>query len=176
VTAILTAHRIRFRESRVRIEAPVAPDDILEGEFLEIMRIRVHVTSLTEDEDEIVSVGIGTEAQIEVRGFADGNGKVFATRIRIRGEGIPDFNDVRLRGSVSNIPGQPVFEILGVSVDTTDTMGITLFDVNGFIVSQDEFFNQLAVGSEVDVENGMYTELNNTISDGPNGTIIEIEH
>ncbi len=170
VSGILTADKIRFRESRVRIEAPVAPIDIMIGQSLAIMGITVTVTSLTEDEDAIVSSGIAVDTQIEVRGFADNNGEVSATRIRDRGA--PDFDDVRLRGSVSSIPTPPVFQILGVSVDTT---GTTLIDVNGFTVSETEFFNQLAVGSEVDVENGSYDGIENTISSGPNSTIIEIE-
>ncbi|MCH9046670.1 MAG: hypothetical protein IIA40_11250 [SAR324 cluster bacterium] len=167
--AVLEA-ALDFEETRVRIIAPVAPSDIKVDESLKIMGIMVNVTAATEDEDGIVvAPGLQTEAQIKVRGLVDASGEVLATRIRDKGE--PDSDDVRLRGPVSSIPGSPVFQILGVNVDTT---GATLIDGNGSIVLQADFFNQLVVGAEVDVEHGSFNGTD-TISNGPNGTVIELK-
>lgn len=166
--AVLEA-ALEFRETRVRIEAPVAPGDITVGESLAIMGITVNVTAATEDEDEIVSSGITSDAQIKVRGFADDNGGVLATRIRDKGA--PDSDDVRLRGPVSNIPGAPVFQILGVNVDTT---GATLIGPTESSLTETEFFDQLVVGAEVDVENGSFDGID-TISKGLNDMVIELK-
>jgi len=166
--AVLEA-ALDFEESRVRIIAPVAPSDIKVDESLKIMGIIVNVTAATQDEDAIVSSGITADAQIEVRGFADTSGKVLATRIRDKGA--PDSDDVRLRGPVSNPGAPPVFQILGVNVDTT---GATLIGPDESLLTETEFFDQLVVGAEVDVENGSFDGID-TISKGLNDMVIELK-
>jgi hypothetical protein len=168
-TGLLTAERIRFRETRFRLEAPLAATDIVVGQSLLALGITVLATPLTEDEDGIFSTGAGDQ-QVEVRGFVDGNGDVLATRVRLRGA--IDLDDVRVRGPVSAVPGQPFFELFGVSVDTT---GASLLDADGTPVSEAAFFALISQGVEVDVNHGAF-DGTNTVADGPNGMEIRIEN
>lgn len=147
-SSVLAAVRIRFRETRVRIEAPLASADIDVGESLDILGIHVIANAQTEDEDGIVSAGNG-DRQVEIRGYVDGDGNVIAEEVRERGD--IDFEDVRLRGPVSeiNAPAQRLV-ILGVLVDVS-TAG-TLYDGPGVAVDINAFFGALSVGEVVQVD------------------------
>lgn len=150
-TGVLTATTVKFKETRVRIEAPLTSADVVAGESLEILGITVVATAFTEDEDGIIASGTVNNQQVEVRGFVDSTGTVFATRVRERGD--PDPNDVRLRGPVSNIV-PPLFEILGVTVDAGSAAQI--FNAAGNTIDMDQFFNLISDGSNVQVEDGQY--------------------
>ncbi|MEN8205867.1 MAG: DUF6502 family protein [Pseudomonadota bacterium] len=170
-TGILTADKIRFRETRTRIEAQVTvPAGGLGGSFTIMDVITVNTTPLTEDDDGLIDgSGASGGMQVEVRGFVDGNGTVIATRVRERGSA--DFNDVRLRGPIDNIVN-PTFEILGVTVDTATATSI--FDDTASpaqSINATTFFNRVSDGTPVQVEDG-------TFNSGPpfiTGGDIEIE-
>lgn len=149
-TRELTATAVKFKETRVRIEAPLSSADVVAGKSLEILGITVIATALTEDEDGIVASG-NVNQQVEVRGFVDSTGTVFATRVRERGNADP--NDVRLRGPVSNIV-PPLFEILGVTIDAGSATRI--FNAAGNTIDMDQFFDLISDGSNVEVEDGQY--------------------
>ncbi len=160
ITGVLTADRVRFREIRVRIIAPVASSDIIAGEALTILGILVMATPLTQDENSTIATETG-DVQVEVNAFRDSSGGIFATRIRKVGS--MDFDDVRLRGPVSAVGERPVFWLLGVRVNTAETL---LLDWLGAVIGQEEFFHRIAQGSLVDVEHGAYDAEGNTISAG----------
>ena len=101
-TGILSADKIKFRETRVRIEAPVnVPGGGLGSSFTIMDIIPVNTTSLTEDDDGLVDgSGPAGNIQVEVRGFVDSSGTVFANEVRERGTA--DLTDVRLRGPATD--------------------------------------------------------------------------
>lgn len=170
-TGNLTADKISFRETRVRIEAPVSvPGGGLGSTFIMMDVITVNTTALTEDDDGLVD-GSGTNGniQVEVRGFVDGSGVVIASEVRERGAA--DINDVRLRGPIDNIVN-PTFEILGVTVDTATATSI-IDDTFSPAQAIDAvaFFNRVGDGTPVQVEDGTFTSGPPRITGGD----IEIE-
>ena len=119
--------------------------------------IRVIVTSKTEDEDGIL-FGVSGPRQVEVRGFIDGS-EVIAEEVRDRGE--VDFNDVRVRGPVSNIV-PTTFQVLGITGDTATASSIT--DVNDNRIDSNTFFSLIRNGTPVEIEDATWdgaTRLDN---------------
>jgi hypothetical protein len=167
---ILVADKIRFRETRVRIEAPVSvPNAGLNGSFTMLDVITVNTTILTEDDDGLLDgSGPNGSMQIEVRGYVDDSGTVIAEEIRQRDDAA-DPDDVRLRGPVGNI-SNPTFKILGVTVDTVTATSILDDRVSPpESISAATFFSRISEGTPVQVEDGTFT--NATITGG----VIEIE-
>ena len=167
---ILVADKIRFRETRVRIEAPVSvPNGGLNGAFTLLDVITVNTTILTEDDDGLLDgSGPNGSMQVEVRGYVDDSGAVIAEEVRERGDA--DSTDVRLRGPVGSI-SNPTFEILGVTVDTTAT---SIFDDRispPQPIDAATFFNRISEGTPVQVEDGSFNNATDTITGG----VIEIE-
>jgi len=146
-TLILSASEIKFRQTRVRIEAPVNPGDVSSGVSLNILGLTVFGTAATEDDDSILASANGLPAQVEVRGFIDGAGDIYAEEIRDRG-GV-DNNDIRLRGPVSNLVN-PNLEILGVQTNLSGALGY--FDLLGNPIGINAFFGLLSDGDIVEVE------------------------
>ncbi len=153
----LVARAVTFRQSRVRIRAPVSPADIDIGNGLTVLQIPVIINSLTEDEDNIVASGIGADQHIEVRGYLDG-GVVVASRVRERGD--PEFDDVDVRGPAADLAGD-TFTILGVNINTT---GSSFRDEAGNSISKAAFFALLTAGAEVAAEDGLYDPGSHTLS------------
>jgi hypothetical protein len=170
-TGILTASKIRFRETRVRIEAPLnVPGGGLGSSFIIMDVITVITNPLTGDDDGLVD-GSGTTGnqQVEVRGFVDGSGDVIATEVRERGSA--DLTNVRLRGPIDNIVN-PTFEILGVTVDTATAASIFDDTVSpAQSINATTFFNRVSDGIPVQVDNGTFSSGPPIITNGD----IEIE-
>jgi hypothetical protein len=173
-TGILSADRIRFREKRVRIEAPVnVPGSGVGNAFTLLDVINVNTTLLTGDSDGIID-GSGSTGnlQLEVRGYVDNKGNVFATSLSNRGIG--DASDVRLRGPTSDtcdpLSGDTVVTILGVLVDT-DSSAFPLSFLDGTIEPAVPLADNVALcaligaGSGVEVDNGVFTSAPATIDD-----------
>ena len=157
-TGVLTAEEIDFRQARMRVIAPVDPGDVTVGTSLDILGFTVLATPQTEDDDSVISAGLGGTRQVEVRGFVDGSGTVFAEEVRDRGAA--DLADVRLRGPAENIVNNVSFDILGVTVVTA---GSLFFDENDAPISEADFFAALSAGAIVDVNNATYTEATNEL-------------
>lgn len=173
---VLTADKIRFRENRVRIEGPVnVPAGGVGGSFTILGNaIAVNTTSLTEDNDDLINNPANSgNRQIEVRGYVDSNGNVFATELRDRGPG--DAGDVRLRGPTTDTCDGNVdteLTILGVTVDTdsipanppalyfneTVEPAVPLAD-------DDALCALISVGSNVEAEGGVFTSAPPRIDD-----------
>jgi hypothetical protein len=158
-TAVLSAEKIRFRETRVRIEAPVnIPGTGLGGSFTIMDIIPVNTTSLTEDDDGLVDgSGPAGNIQVEVRGFVDSSGTVFANDVRERGTA--DLTDVRLRGPATDscdpLAGDNELAILDVIVDTADP-GTLFNDPSGPLPDNIALCNLVSTGTAVQVENGTF--------------------
>ena len=163
-SGVLTANKIKFRQSRVRIEAPVdVPVGGLDSSFQIMQSIEVNIGVSTRN--EVNNSGL---QQIEVRGFVDKTGKVFAERVRDRGAA--DANDTRLRGPIANTnTASGTFTILGVTVD--GNTAISIKDVNGNTITINQFLSQATAGTLVQVNNGDFTSSPALIVNGE----IEIE-
>ncbi len=151
---------VQFVRPVVRYEAPLAPADVTAGVSLRPYSIPVLWSAQVRDEDGILQNGLGQSRQVEVRGYLDGLGQAYATRIRDRGN--PDPNDVRLRGPVQAI-ADPFVTIQGLSVDTT---GDTFVDEYGKAMTAVEFFAAVQLNHEVDVSGAVYTAATSTLSGG----------
>lgn len=141
------------RTNNVGITATIDSVDAPNNSFV-LLGVVVNTDSLTRFED-------GSDADLRPLTIADLNTGDY---MEIRGDEIPagsgellaslakrdDLDDkTEIRGFVSSI-AQPDFVILGVTISTN---GSTVFrDVNDGVISDTEFFSQLAVNSEVNVD------------------------
>ena len=148
-TGTLLAREIKFKERRVRIEAPLAAGPSGSSGEIELLGITIFSTSVTDDEDGVLA-GTGG-IQVEVRGYVDDAGSVIAEEVRERGES--DSQDTRLRGPVSDIV-PPTFKILGVLVDTSSAKEIR--NANDILIGSAEFFGLISEGSIVSVQDALY--------------------
>jgi hypothetical protein len=114
----------------------------------------------TEDDDNILT-GERRNLQVEVRGFMDSSGQVYATRIRDIGN--PDSGAIRLRGQVTAITQAPIFRMMGLNVDTT---GMSLLNASGETISSWRFFWLISMGGEVEVSKGVF-DGRDTITNNP---------
>jgi hypothetical protein len=147
-TGLLTASKIKFKQTRVRIEAPLSASEVVTGESISVLGLTVVGTAATEDDDAILSSASGLPAQVEVRGFIDGDGTIYAEEIRERGS--VDNGDIRLRGPIDSL-ANPSLEILGIPVDLTGALAY--LDANDSAVADiDAFFALLSAGDIVQVE------------------------
>jgi hypothetical protein len=159
-TGVLTAEKIKFRETRVRIEAPVnVPGGGLGSSFTIMDIIQVNTTSLTEDDDGLVDgSGPAGNIQVETRGFVDSSGTVFANEVRERGTA--DLTDVRLRGPATDscdpLAGDNELAILDVIVDTGDP-DTSFSDPGGPLPDNTALCNLVSTGTAVQVENGTFS-------------------
>lgn len=159
-TSIIDALKVKFKEVRFKFEEPVLPADVSIGQSIQLYGRTILTTPQLRDEDGIMGSGLGVETQVEVRGYADSDGNLYATRVRERGN--PDPNDVSADGQITAI-NDPLIEVFGVTVDTSTSV---FFDINNLPISAVDFFNQIAVGTEVEVEQAVVNELTNVISGG----------
>lgn len=156
---VLTAVKIRFREARVRIEAPLTTGDIDSETRFTLLGVQIETLPTTDDEVGIAG-GIVGDQQVEVRGFVDAEGTVYAEEIRDRGEA--DSSDTEVRAPVTEKSASG-FTMLGLSVDLS---GATLQDRNGGIISETEFLQTLRIGQEVQVSDANFNESTLTLSGG----------
>ncbi|MCX7553399.1 DUF5666 domain-containing protein [Marinicella sp. S1101] len=159
-TSLIDALKVKFKEVRFKFEEPVLPSDVTTGESITLFGKTIFSTPQLRDEDGIMGSGLGVETQVEVRGYADSEGNLYATRVRERGN--PDVNEANADGFITAI-NNPQIEIFGVVVDTSTSV---FFDINGMPISSADFFNQIAVGTEVEVEDAFINETTNVISGG----------
>jgi Domain of unknown function (DUF5666) len=150
-TGILTAKQVRFAQVRVRIRAPLNPGDVVIGTQVTMLGIAVHATVLTMDLAKVLD-GISSAGQYQVHGHLDKDGTVYADRIV--GNGMPNYNNVKLRGPVGAVTGPHGFTILGVAINTS---GTTLFyDPDGTPLTEADFLARLSSGVQVQVSGATY--------------------
>ncbi len=164
-SGILTAKKVRFRDPRVRFEVPVSSADIMANTDIMVFGLTVQATQQSRDDDGYLGGSLSGTRQVEVRGFRDSSGTLYATRVRDRGNA--DLSKVRLRGPVdaSPAPSDPLLTVLGVTLDTT---GASVFkDTSSNTITRADFFAAVAAGGvAVQVTNGSYNSSTGVISGG----------
>ncbi len=158
-TRFINATTVRFIRHRVKFIAPVLPTDIGLGSSITVLGKQVMVTPQTRDDDSIISAGIAAQRQVEVRGFADTQGNIFA--LRVKDKGTADNQDVKLRGDISAI-NQPMIELNGVVIDASTS----LFEIGTGFVDINTFFAMLQVGMQAEIEHASYDNNSNILSSG----------
>jgi len=156
-TNLLTATKLEYSQVRFRIIAPVTPVNF-DANQITVLGLTAVISPLTKDDDNLLP-SISQDTQIEIEGYIDGSGNLNADDLT--NKGLPDNNNTRLRGPVNNIVN-PIFQILGVNVDTSSSTLI----VNGSVANQATFFSALADGAEVDINNATFSSVTNTLSGG----------
>lgn len=159
-TSIIEAFKIKFKEVRFRFEEPVLPADVTTGESIQLFGRTILTTPQLRDEDGIMASGLSSATQVEVRGYADSDGNLYATRVRERGN--PDASDVRVDGQITAI-NAPVIEVNGVAVDTSSSL---FLDINGMPISSNDFFAAIGIGTEVEVEDAVVNQTTHVVSGG----------
>lgn len=136
---VLSAAKIRFRQNQVRIEAPVDETAVSAGDLTEVIGIAVSITAQTRIDS------ISGPGQVEVKGFADKNGQVYATEWRDKGNQDP--SDIRLEGPASNPVSNTQFEVLGAVIDVSSADSVN--------PSVSALFNAINAGTaEVKIQHG----------------------
>jgi len=159
-TSEIDALKVKFKEIRFKFEEPVSPGDVINNESIQLFGQVILTTPQLRDEDGIMASGLGIDTQVEVRGYADGEGNLYATRVRERNE--PDPTDVNADGKITLI-NAPMIEIYGVMVDTNTSV---FFDINGMPIDSIEFFNQIVIGTQVEVSDATVDTNTNIVSGG----------
>ncbi len=158
-TRQITATTIRFVDHRVKMVAPVNPSDITIGNSMLIFGKLVSFIPQTRDDDDIVTMGLTTSKQIEIRGFTDSQGNIFAQRVRDKGD--VDSEDVTLRGDVTDI-NQPMIKVNNIEIDASSST----FELNDGTATIQEFFSVLMVGMQLSIEDASYNQMSNVLSLG----------
>lgn len=116
-----SADGIQFDAPTIRIEGPVAPADVVAGPegTVHVLANTVRRAAQLRDEDLIYANGLTQTRQVEVRGYIDSQGILWATRARLRGA--PDPGDSRAVGPVDSVD-RPLLFVLGLTFDTTDVI------------------------------------------------------
>ena len=162
---ILTANKIKFKNTKVRMEGPVSVGN-LNGEQVIIFGISGILTAFTEDKDNLIADGLSSAMNIEARGYVDSSGNFYVEKLRERGDA--DASDSRLRGPIANLNDQ-AFTILGVNINTSGSQ----FFIEDQPVAASTFFTSLSNGNIVDVNHSQYDAETNTLSGGE--VTIELE-
>jgi len=152
---------IQFAAPTIRLEGPVTPGDVTAGPSGTVHLLGNTVTRSAQlrDDDGIYATGIQQGRQVEVRGYKDHTGKLFATRARTRGA--PDLGDVRIGGPVDSM-ARPLLQVLA---NTLDSSGATFEDPAGAPITGDEFFARTAPGALIE-QTGTYDAPNSILSGG----------
>ena len=158
VSNILTAAKIKFKNTKVKITGPV-PVAALDASQVTIMGISVVFNAFSEDNDGLLTTGLSADSNIEIEGSVDSAGNVFAENLKVIGDANP--KDVKLGGPAANI-GSDTFTILGVNIDTTNAT----FVANELPSDSATFFATVALNAIVKVNHGSYDATTNTISAG----------
>lgn len=151
---------IEFFRPIVRVRAPVDPENVTAGASITALGLTFQAGPQLRDEDGIIANGLNQPTQVEIRGWIDSAGQLFANRVRERGA--PDPAALTLRGPVSNI-GQPLFDILTLTVDTTSS---TFADELGNPITEQQFFDLLEVGAIAEIDAAQLDTGGTTLSGG----------
>lgn len=159
VFGVITADKVRFMEDRINLTLPVEPSDF-NFPIFNVAGVNLKVPPQVLDPDGVIANGINKTTQLQFKGYNNGDGELFVTRINVRGS--VDYDGVNLDGNVSVI-ANPIIDLFGVSFDTDQS---DFYDSNGMKLSSVEFFNVLTVGSKVFVENASLESNTGLISGG----------
>ncbi len=158
-TRFVNATTVRFTHHRVKFVGPIMPADITIGESITVFGKQISTVPQTRDDDSIISAGIATERQVEVRGFIDSAGAIYA--LRIKDKGTPDNADTKLRGNITAI-NQPLIELNGITIDATSS----IFEIGTGTVDITTFFSMIQIGMQLSIENASFDNNTNILSLG----------
>jgi hypothetical protein len=158
---IFNAQGIQFGAPIIRLEAPVMPADVVSGPdgTVTLLGFTVQRIAQLRDRDAIYASGLSVPTQVEIRGYRDSAGKLFATRARERGD--PDLNDVRVGGPVSAVDA-PELTVLGITLDTT---GAVFEGPDELPIDAAAFFAAAGEGAMVE-QTGTYDPVARRLSGG----------
>ena len=160
ITQRIFASTIRFTHHRIKIIAPASPADI-GSNSLQLFNKTILTTPQTQDDDLVLINGISSDRQIEVHGFIDSDGQMYA--LRIKNKDSADSQDVRLRGSITAI-NKPMMEINNIQIDATSS---EFEQLTGLVDTDiDTFFNSIQVGMQASIEYASYDSNTQTLSLG----------
>lgn len=148
----LSAAKIRFVRPRIRIEAPAVAIDVVPGTSIRLLDEVFLDNPQVRDEDALLTTGLGSPRQLEVRAYADSAGNLYATRARIR-RNDPRPTEIVLAGPVQQI-APPQFRILGITVRSGPATQFR--DRGGQVLSAEAFFAALTDGMVVEAEDASY--------------------
>jgi hypothetical protein len=159
----ILADKIEFKEG-IRIEA--AADGVDVGNLtidlwnLSAVKIRINGRTRLDDKRGVPSpttnpgvflASIGQLDDLKIRGRQSG-ADILATELEVD-DPTGSEDRVRLRGPVDSDPaGTFVFEVLGVTVDTTGTSENNFKDINDNPIGRSAFFSAVTAGTVVDVK------------------------
>lgn len=154
----LLAREVRFTQAQVRMRAPLAPTDVIPGESLVMFGSTVRFAPQTRDDDGIVAHGLSQPREVEVVGFVDGTGSLFASRVRDRGNA----GGARLvfGGPVTRVEA-PTLNVLG---QTIDTGGAQFRDEADQVITAEQFFAQVRTGSIIKATDCTYDAVTQRIT------------
>ena len=158
-TRFITADTIRFINHRVKIITPIMPADIILNQSINMLGQTILFTPETRDDDAIMSAGLLTQSQVEMRGFVDSQGQIFAQRIKYRGT--PDLSDNTVRGNITSL-NKPFLSINNIAINASNSE----LELNDEYVNLDTFFNALQVGMQLVIEDASYNQTTQTLSNG----------
>ena len=157
---LFDATSIEFVRPVVRFQMPISPGQIVPGESISPYDLLVRASPQVRDEDSILVNGLTQTRQVEVRAYIDQVGRLYATRVRDRGN--PNINSVRLRGPVEVI-ADPLLTVQGMTIDTT---GVGFFDEFGVFLSRPQFFALLQQDDLVDISGASFNAGTRTFTGG----------
>lgn len=144
--ATFTAQGIQFDAPAIRLEGPILPGDVVPGAdgTVDVLGKRVRRSAQLRDRDALYESGIDQPRQVEVRGWVDRLGQLWATRARLRGS--PDPGDARAGGPLDAV-APPLMSVLGLTLDSS---GATFEDPAGNVIDADAFFAMALPGALVE--------------------------
>ena len=169
VGGVLTATKVQFKDSvKLESNATVSGSTLtLEG----LPGITVTANAFTEFKNTASNLLLLNNRNVRIRGRASGATSVIATEIEDRGPSDPSA-DVILQGSVTDV-ANPIFKILGVTVDTSQLNPNNDFkNVNDSPISPTVFFNALTPNGGLVEAKGKLPAVTNALAAG---TLQEVE-
>jgi hypothetical protein len=146
VSGVLSAREIQFKES-IRLESDIAS---VSGNMITLAGlpgVSIVVNSATAYEDDASSLGdLQVGDHVEIRGRMSGATLVTATQIKETGAK----TDLRLRGPVDPGASDPLFSILGVSIDTTGLSDAAFEGEDDQVLGRAGFFSAIASGGQAE--------------------------
>jgi hypothetical protein len=155
----IIARKVRFLDARINLTLPVEPSDLSDNLF-NVAGISIAVPPQVLDPEGIISNGFNEAMQLQFKGYDYGDGDLYLTRIFQRGQ--VDYDHVSLSGEVS-VVNEPMVEVFGVSINTTDAQ---LFGADDQPLTAVEFFQLISIGAEIQIENATLNDLNEIIFGG----------
>jgi len=158
-TGIIFADKIRFLEDRINLTLPVQAQQLV-NDTINVAGISLILTPQVIDPDGILDNGLNETTQIQFKGYDNGLGEVYVTRISVKGQ--VDYNGVKAEGYI-NVINQPHIAVFGMPFNVSTA---ELQDVDGIAITTNEFFSMVSVGAQVELNHANIDEQSQHVSGG----------